>query len=120
MYYCHKAYGYVLGLAEFERRWKSFRPPASLSTKWKHWLAHLDIKTCMFCRYQHGQIYSVNDTPELELPAHLNCRCDIVALKAILAGFATVNGTDGADYWRKYYHKLPDYYITKEAAKSRG
>ena len=41
-------------------------------------------------------------------------------LRAILAGNSTKLGVMGADWWIKYYGKLPDYYISRKEAKSLG
>ena len=41
-------------------------------------------------------------------------------MKVTLAGNATSYGTNGADWHLKYYGKLPDYYLSKEDAKSLG
>ncbi len=38
----------------------------------------------------------------------------------IFAGEATKNGDAGADFWLKYFRKLPDYYVTEEEAKNKG
>ena len=43
-----------------------------------------------------------------------------VVLCAVFPGYATRNGLDGADYWLKYFGKLPEYYITKQEAKTQG
>ena len=53
-------------------------------------------------------------------PLHLNCRCVIERLTTLLAGTATDDGTNGADWYLKNYGKLPDYYITKKMAERLG
>ena len=53
-------------------------------------------------------------------PLHRFCRCYIERLKSIFAGEATIKGTDGADWHLKYNGKLPDYYISKNYAYSKG
>lgn len=53
-------------------------------------------------------------------PLHSNCRCIIVALKAIFAGSATEKGFDGADWHLKVNGTLPDYYITYKQAMKEG
>lgn len=37
------------------------------------WNATLDFKTCGTCKSRHGEIYDLNDAPEM--PAHPKCRC---------------------------------------------
>ena len=51
---------------------------------------------------------------------HINCRCDIIPMESIEAGNATKNNNEGADYWLKYFGELPEYYVTKNKAKSLG
>lgn len=53
-------------------------------------------------------------------PLHPNCRCITERLRAFLAGTATNNGMNGADFYLKNYGKLPNYYITGKMAKSLG
>ena len=50
------------------------------------------------------------------MESHPNCRCYLAPLTVIEAGYATKDGTNGADYWLYYKHKLPEYYITKKQA----
>ena len=90
------------------------------SKKWKMWRAILDVKTCYDCREKHGKIYEIKEKVIPPPPLHRFCRCQIVKLRAILAGNATKSGVMGADWWIKYYGKLPDYYISREEAKSLG
>ncbi len=47
-------------------------------------------------------------------PLHINCRCEIVPMRAIRAGGATKDGDNGADWWLKNLGILPKYYITVE------
>ena len=90
------------------------------SKKWKMWRAILDIKTCKDCREKHGKIYNINEIINPRPPLHINCRCIIEKMKVTLAGNATSYGTNGVDWHLKYYGKLPDYYLSKEDAKSLG
>lgn len=90
------------------------------STKWKNWIAILDIKTCLNCRKLHGKIFGTDEIIYEEPPIHANCRCEIKELKAIYDGYATRNGQDGADFWLMQYGTLPEYYITKQEAKQQG
>ena len=83
------------------------------STKWKHWKSELDLQTCTICDKMHGKIYGMNETPVPAPPVHLFCRCQIKAMEAIVAGYATNDGTAGADYWLQVYKQLPPNYINK-------
>ena len=58
--------------------------------------------------------------PDIELPLHPNCRCDIKLMKAVVAGYGTKDGQNGADYWMKYFNDLPMYYITKDELVTLG
>lgn len=53
-------------------------------------------------------------------PVHLNCRCVIEAMDAVLAGQGTKDGENGADWWIKNYGYLPEYYISIEDLVSLG
>lgn len=77
------------------------------STKWRNWIAILDLKTCRFCRKMHGKIFGADETIYEEPPVHENCRCETKRMKAIYDGYATRNGQDGADYWLTQYGGLP-------------
>ena len=90
------------------------------SKKWKMWRTILDLKTCYDCREKHGKIYEIKEKVIPPPPLHPYCRCEIVRLKAILAGNATKLGVMGADWWIKYYRKLPDYYVSKSEAEKAG
>ncbi len=120
--YLKKAYGYVLPYpAEVKiqkGRLDSYDPPTVESENYKNWIAVLDLKTCPKCRSNHGQIYCIGELPEEMPPLHPNCRCKIKPMKAIVAGFATKNGVDGADWWLKHLRKLPDYYIPRTSFRN--
>ena len=47
------------------------------STKWRNWIAILDLKTCRFCRKMHGKIFGADEIIYEEPPVHNNCRCEI-------------------------------------------
>ncbi|WP_166525146.1 phage minor head protein [Caproicibacter fermentans] len=79
----------------------TFQPPTIQSTRWKHWVAQLDFKTCFTCRNHHGKIYSVNEIPDIEPPVHPNCRCEVQNMEAVFAGEATKDSENGADWWIK-------------------
>ena len=98
----------------------AFEPVTTQSKNHKNWRAILDLKTCIECRSRHGQIYQINEVVDPEPPLHINCRCDIIPMESIAAGNATKNKKEGADYWLKYFGKLPEYYSTKDYAYSVG
>lgn len=41
-------------------------------------------------------------------------------MDSAIAGTGTCNGENGADWWLKYYHTLPDYYITANETEALG
>ena len=63
---------------------------------------------------------TIDETVDRKPPLHTNCRCVIIPMESITSGHATKNDLDGADFWLKNYGKLPDYYVTKNEAKSFG
>ena len=90
------------------------------SKNWKNWIAVLDLKTCKICRRNHGKIYQINENVKPSPPIHLHCRCEIERLRAIFIGDATNNGSSGADWYLKYFNRLPDYYISRKEAADLG
>ena len=92
----------------------------SYSTRWRNWIAELDLRTCLRCRNLHGKVFDADEMIYEEPPLHDRCRCRIEQLIAVFPGYATRNGLEGADYWLKYYGKLPEYYLTKQEAKANG
>lgn len=101
---------YVSGF--FKGLLDTYDPPTLLSNTWKHWVTKPDEKRCIPCKKMHGKIFDMNDTPLLEPPLHRNCRCTIQAMQAVLAGYGTKDGENGADWWVKNYNILPDYDIS--------
>ena len=97
-----------------------WEPIFANSSKYKNWVAHLDLKTCYVCRKMHGKIWLINEKPETEPPVHPNCRCEIRVMKTVEAGTATINGEKGADWTLKNEGKLPEYYISYDKAESLG
>lgn len=122
--YVKKMYGYIVlanvpytltkGLLD------SYSPPTQESRIYKNWIAVLDLKTCLECRSRHGQIYQMDEIADKEPPLHPNCRCEIRPMEAVIAGYGTKDGQNGADYWMKYYNDLPKYYITQEELVALG
>ena len=117
-------YGYVvstdLSHILIKGRLDSYSPPTQESRNDKNWIAALDLKTCLECREYHGQIYRMDETPDIEPPLHPNCRCRIEPMKAVEAGYATKDGQYGADYWIKYVASLSKYYITEDELIALG
>ncbi|MCI8423207.1 MAG: phage head morphogenesis protein [Lawsonibacter sp.] len=98
----------------------TYTPKTSKSALWKYWKATLDPKLCLECASHHGKIYAINEIPNIEPPLHPNCRCIIDQMDAIMAGEATKDGENGADYWLFYHGQLPDYYISEDELRSLG
>ena len=90
------------------------------STKYKHWVAVIDPKTCRNCVYFCGKIYRIDESVIPEPQIHQHCRCYIEIMEAVYAGTVTRKGAEGADWWLKYKGKLPDYYISLDEARKQG
>ena len=96
------------------------------SENWKHWLTMDDAKVCRgggttigeTCYEKHGQIYPIDAIVDTEPPLHFNCRCEIETMDAMVAGMATNNGQNGADYYISTTGQLPNYYISKDDAQN--
>ena len=95
-------------------------PKISNSTNYKHWISIKDERRCMECANNHGKIWDIDDIPYPKPLLHPLCRCVIKIMQSIKAGTATINNTDGADWYLKFLGQLPEYYITKEDAKLNG
>lgn len=94
-----------------KRRDDVFYPKTKESEHWKRWVTHISVNTCAECFDQNGKIYPIEQ--KLDIPVHPNCHCETTTNIAIKAGYATKDGKDGADYWLKYFGRLPDYYISR-------
>ena len=90
----------------------NWNPKFGESSKFKNWIAILDIKTCLICRNMHGKIWDIDEAVENEPPVHPRCRCAIKPMVTIKSGTATINKTDGADWHLKYNKRLPNHYIS--------
>lgn len=90
------------------------------SKRWKHWATQDDPKACVPCITMHGKIFPQWDILITRPPLHPFCRCKIIPMEAITAGYATQEGTLGADYWIKNYKQLPVNYIQKSEARIYG
>ncbi len=119
-----KIYGYVVREKDLKFIHKSlddnYDPPITESKNWRQWITNTTLTTCWRCENLDGKIYSTYDTDFEEPPLHLYCKCVTIALKATTAGNATKDGENGADFWIKYYGKLPDYYISSEELELLG
>ena len=91
-----------------------------ISTSWKHWVSQIDLRNCKPCVDNNGKIYHISETVYPKPPLHINCRCEIVRMPCLDAGTATDAGSEGADYYVKYYGRLPGNYIDKDNAKRLG
>ena len=115
--YIKKMYGYILPFNEPKILFKGlldyYKPPKISSNNYTHWVAQLDLTTCLSCRSNHGKIYPANKTPSDKLPVHPKCRCIIKMMDAVHAGHGTKDDENGADWWIKNYRCLPNYYITE-------
>lgn len=90
------------------------------SNRWQECVSVLSLTTCIQCRSLNGKIISLTANWTPYPPIHENCRCSIRRLKALKAGTATNNGTNGADRYLKYLKRLPPYYISKLHATYYG
>ena len=91
------------------------------SLHWANWMSKLLPNSCKYCVEQHGKIVDISTLEnKTEVNAHKNCQCEYVPMRAKNAGTATNQGINGVDMYLMTYRKLPNYYVTKEAAKSAG
>lgn len=90
------------------------------STRWLERKSVNDEKRCERCEEEQGKIIAIAQKDNYRVASHPYCRCFLERMLAIEVGYATQNGTDGADYWLYYKRKLPNYYITKSQAKELG
>lgn len=103
----------------------TFNPVLDESDKWLRWMAVISPTTCQDCFDKNGTIYEQCDDVEAAqknagIPMHPNCKCYLDTLTAVIAGTATMDGEDGADYWIENYGQLPATYVTKDQAESKG
>lgn len=116
--YVKKAFGYLLPqnchADFFKGLLDTYNPPTLLSNTWKHWVTIPDVKRCIPCKKMHGKIFDMNDTPLSGTTITQELPRTIQAMQAILAGNATQDGENGADWWVKNYGHLPSNYISKD------
>lgn len=89
------------------------------SKVWKEYNLGQTLTHCGICYERKNKIFEAYYN-EPKLPEHINCKCYLDWLRSVEVGKATKLGVNGADFYLKYYGKLPDYYITKEEAKNLG
>ena len=68
----------------------------------------------------HGKIFPMRELLSVRPPLHPFCRCKIKPMDAVTSGYATQDGTAGADYWLKTYGQLPANYINKTDLLAAG
>lgn len=83
-------------------------------------MSHLTPTTCKACEDKHGKIFPYNVDESLYIPLHINGKCRIVPMRTKRSGTASLDGTNGADYYLMYENRLPEYYIDKDEAKQCG
>lgn len=96
----------------------AYSPPTIESENYKFWFASIGPTTCLECRKLYGQIYYKNEIVIPEPPLHPNCHCKI--RPAVVAGNATKDGENGADWWIKNHGYLPEYYISIDELRAAG
>ncbi len=99
---------------------EKWNPEFGVSKNYKNWIAVLDTKTCLVCRFNHGKIWLIIETPNPKPPVHYNCRCEVKKMITVKAGTATISKYDGADWWLKTNDELPSVYISYLDAKKQG
>lgn len=94
----------------------------NLSKQWKEYLLGFRKTHCYVCAKRLYKVYDVSSLEYLSLglPEHSNCGCHLDWLRSIDVGQATKLGVNGADFYLKYFQKLPNYYITKQYAYGLG
>ncbi|MBQ9803024.1 MAG: phage head morphogenesis protein [Clostridia bacterium] len=91
------------------------------SINFANWMSQLAFNTCQYCVEQHGKIVDVSVLKNKKsVNAHKNCQCEYVPMRAKQVGTATDWGREGADAYLAYFGRLPDYYVSFEAAEDAG
>lgn len=109
--YIKKVTGYIVPYIT-KGLFDTFEPVTQESKNWKRWVTHIGPRTCAYCYSRNGVILPIDE--DAVIPVHPNCHCALSTNIAIVAGNATKDGENGADYWLKHYGKLPDYYVSRE------
>ena len=102
-----------------ENYFKDITTKYNTSRKWKEYMLSPTLTHCKTCLQRCNKIYEAYIN-EPNLPEHKNCQCFLIWLRSLSVGKATELGINGADFYLKYYGHLPEYYITKQEAKSLG
>jgi hypothetical protein len=91
------------------------------STNWANWISKLTLFTCLLCTQQHGKIVGISMLKnKTKVNAHKNCECEYVSMRTKQVGAATDLSMEGADSYLFYSGRLPDYYVSFEAAEDAG
>lgn len=91
------------------------------SENWVGWITAISLGTCTECFIRNRKMYSYDDLARIRAPKlHDSCKCHLEKIMAIVAGKATLLGTNGADWWLTYLKDLPDYYISRQKAEELG
>ena len=91
------------------------------SVNWANWMSKLTLFTCRHCAQQHGKIVDISTLEnKTEVNAHKNCKCEYLPMRTKRIGTVTEQGMDGVDVHLIKHFRLPNYYVTKEAAKNAG
>ena len=91
------------------------------SKNWANWMSKLTLFTCLHCAQQHGKIVDISMLKnKTKVNAHQNCECEYVSMRTKRVGTATDWGLEGADSYLFYSGRLPDYYVSFEAAEDAG
>ncbi len=98
---------------------RGFDPKVSESKKWVNWVTNFGPRTCGYCKGENGKIFDAKFPPQ-NIPVHSNCRCVLEKVLSIITGTATMDGGKGADNWMRLYKHLPENYVNKETAESKG
>ncbi len=98
-----------------------FSPVVSESREWKKWITNISLGTCAYCFIMNGRIFHRDNPPyPYAGEVHPNCNCGTIMLLCIIAGTATIDGLNGADFHIAHYGILPENYITKSEARLKG
>lgn len=97
---------------------RAFNPIIQQSIRFFKWIAIITERTCQICETHNQRIIGPDD--EIRPKVHPRCKCILQNIKSIIAGTATTDGVNGADYTLKHHGTLPENYVTKEEAEQKG
>jgi GH24 family phage-related lysozyme (muramidase) len=75
----------------------TFNPVEAGKGQWNEWVCESDERVCDLCEANRGTVRSLSHKWEKEPPLHINCRCEIRPINAIITGSATIDGKNGVD-----------------------